>query len=352
MADCYRATFLLTRMNSYETYSLTDFLDDAYFLTSITQPTAETSRFWTDWLARHPAQRPVWEQARRTALALDAGKSAYETPTLSESQTDALWNRIQRSVQPQSVFVAVHRREPGRRWLAVAAVVATLLLAGFGAYFWLRTPRQTEIHTAYGQTQRLRLPDGSTVTLNANSTLRYAADWQPGTERQVTLDGEAFFEVTHLHSNARFVVHTGKLDVEVLGTKFNVNTRRERTRVTLKEGRVKVDDLADHQSLVMKPGETVEWSARQPTLTKKQVRPERYAAWTEKRLVFENTPLPEVAQMLEDQFGLHVKIENPALLTKTLSGEIALENEELLLQALRDLYGLRISREGNAVSLR
>ncbi len=341
-------------MNSYETYSFADFLNDAYFLTSLAQPTAESDRFWADWLAQHPDRRAVWDEARRVALALDASRSRYETPVLSADQSETLWARIRQTTEPavpvEAPFVAVHRNR-ARRWLAVAAAVTALLLAGLGVWRYTAAG-STEIHTAYGQTRRLTLPDGSLVTLNANSTLRYAETWAADADRHVRLDGEAFFEVTHQQNQARFVVHTGNLDVEVLGTKFNVNARRHLTRVTLKEGRVKVDDRADRQSVVMKPGETVEWTDQKPVLAKKDVRPERYAAWTEKRLVFDGTPLPEVAQMLEDNFGLKVTIENPALLTKTLSGEVSLENEEILLQALRDLYGIRLSRQGDRIVLR
>lgn len=355
MADCHRVSTPLTRMNSYETYSFSDFLDDKYFLTSTVQPTPETERFWAGWLDQHPTQRPVWEEARRVALALDASRSRYEAPTLSADQTEALWARIQERAAPtvpvETPFVAVHRNR-ARHWWAVAAAVTVLLLAGLGVWRFAGSG-ETEIHTDYGQTRRLTLPDGSLVTLNANSSLSYDdKTWESGTDRHVQLNGEAFFEVTHQRNHARFVVHTGKIDVEVLGTKFNVNARRHLTRVTLKEGRVKVDDRADRQSVVMKPGETVEWTDQKPVLAKKLVKPERYAAWTEKRLVFDGTPLPEVAQMLEDNFGLKVTIENPALLTKTLSGEVSLENEEILLQALRDLYGIRLSREGDRLVFR
>ena len=343
-------------MNSYETHSFHDFLADDYFRSSIAQPTDETARFWADWLDQHPRQRAVWEEARRVMLSLESNERHYESTSLSETQTGVLWQRIQQTaaVTPTgSVFGTVHRGNGARRWWLVAAAVTTLLLAGLGAYVWQNNATgQIEHHTAYSQTRRLTLPDGSTVLLNANSTLRYAKTWEAGADRHAYLDGEAFFDVTHQRNHERFVVHTGKLDVEVLGTKFNVNSRRHLTRVTLKEGRVKVDALAERQSLVMKPGETVEWTDQHPQLARKAVSPERYAAWTEKRLVFDGTPLPEVAQMLEDNFGLKVILENPGLLNKTLSGEIALENEDLLLQALRDLYGLQITRTGRTVTLR
>ena len=134
MADCHRVPLFFTRMNSYETYSFADFLNDAYFLTSLAQPTAESDRFWADWLAQHPDRRAVWDEARRVALALDASRSRYETPVLSADQSETLWARIRQTTEPavpvEAPFVAVHRNR-ARRWLAVAAAVAACCWPGW-----------------------------------------------------------------------------------------------------------------------------------------------------------------------------------------------------------------------------
>lgn len=83
--------------------------------------------------------------------------------------------------------------------------------------------------TQYGEQRVVELPDHSVVSLNANSTLRFRNDWsQANTLREVWLDGEAFFSVQKQEGAAgpaKFIVHTNDLDVEVLGTRFNVSNR-------------------------------------------------------------------------------------------------------------------------------
>ena len=343
-------------MTAYNHHTFQDFLADDYFRTSTLSPTAETNQFWKEWTQQNPPNISAWQQARQAVLLLEQGRNQYTSQTLSDAHVESLWERLQQTIETPTtpLVTVVHHNQWYRSWRFAASVAASLLLIGVSLYVWQESqPDQIEMRTAYGQTRSVTLPDGSQVMLNANTTLRYAANWQSDADRHTYLNGEAFFQVTHLKNNARFVVHTGDLDVEVLGTKFNVSTRRDQMRVTLEEGRVKVNELVDnHQSLIMQPGETVEWSTQGRQLAKRVVPIERYDAWTQKRFVFDETPLPEVAQMLEDNFGLTVQISNPALLTKTLSGEIALDNEQMLLQALHDLYGLKISREGQTIILR
>ncbi len=122
-------------------------------------------------------------------------------------------------------------------WMKVAAVV-TLLLVAFVFYIGRQNQNHT-YHTTFGESRRVLLPDGSLVTLNANSSLRVADRWGRRTEREVWLNGEAFFSVRETKREGeavKFVVHTHDLNVEVRGTEFNVNTRKQQTRVVAERG--------------------------------------------------------------------------------------------------------------------
>ncbi|MBK8505327.1 MAG: FecR domain-containing protein [Saprospiraceae bacterium] len=95
------------------------------------------------------------------------------------------------------------------------------------------------IYTAgFGERQKIVLPDGSAVDLNANSSLRLGSQWVEGIQ-EVWLEGEAYFEVEkNLSKGVKFTVHTNGPDVEVVGTHFNVDSRKEETRIYLEEGKV------------------------------------------------------------------------------------------------------------------
>ena len=105
-----------------------------------------------------------------------------------------------------------------------------------------------------GQRANLTLPDGTNVWLNARSEMRYPAVFT-GNKREITLDGEAYFEVTH-NEDKPFVVQTNKCNVEVLGTKFNVEaySDSEDFCTSLMEGSVRVSDKGNpSESLVLAP---------------------------------------------------------------------------------------------------
>jgi ferric-dicitrate binding protein FerR (iron transport regulator) len=114
------------------------------------------------------------------------------------------------------------------------------------------------------------------VLLNANSQLRTPARWPAGARREVWLEGEAFFQVTKKGAapgggtdGARFVVHTGQVDVAVLGTRFNVTNRRGQTTVTLNEGKVKLEEGDLDGAVIMEPGELVRLGAAEPSCGKR-----------------------------------------------------------------------------------
>ena len=193
-----------------------------YVRGTATPAEAEAVRAWlaqpaNQFLARH------WLQQHWDALA-----TAAPLPLADEPDYEDLLRRTRLRLAP-----AAPRYPPARawrRWAAAAGLAAAV--AGGGLYYGShRAPAPLAVATPYGQTRALTLPDGSQVTLNGHSTLRYPAAWRPDQPREVWLDGEGFFAVQHKANNQRFIVHTAAgLQVEVLGTRFVVARRRDQTR--------------------------------------------------------------------------------------------------------------------------
>ena len=245
-----------------------------------------------------------------------------------------------------------------RRWAAAAAVAGALLGSG---RWWLhrhQPPASAQVYaTAYGQTRTVQLPDGSSVTLNGHSTLRYPAAWAPGTPREVWLDGEAFFSVQHKPTNQRFIVHTpAGFNVEVLGTKFTVAHRRDQSRVVLLSGKVRVHfDDSQRADLLLKPGdlvETRETQPAQPVVTAyRSVRTAPYASWKDAELVLDETSIAELATRLQDTYGLKVIIATPELNERRVTGTVPVGDLDVLFQSLEETFHLRAVRQGNQVTL-
>jgi transmembrane sensor len=258
----------------------------------------------------------------------------------------------------------VARPAPWHRWAAAAVVGAA---AGVGGVLYWQQPRTRTTQavvapapapvvytTGNGQTREVKLPDGSMVTLNANSTLRHAAAWRPNAPREVWLNGEAYFAVKHLPTHQRFRVHTdGNFNVEVLGTRFTVYRRHAQERVVLLSGKVRVDfnDQA-RPDVVLKPGELLQTADARPTqLVHKAVQAPAYAAWKDRRLVLDDLPIAELATQLRDTYGVEVVLLDPALGRQTVTGTVPLGDLNLLCQALQASFNIKVERQAQRILL-
>jgi transmembrane sensor len=301
------------------------------------------------WLAQ-PANQLLaqhWMQQHWEALAT----APAAAPTADEPDYEALLQRTRLHLTPAAPrYPAV---TTWRRWAAAAGLAATLA-GGWAFYTTHRPPAPLAVTTRYGQTRVLTLPDGSQVTLNGHSSLRYAPTWQPDQPREVWLDGEGFFSVQHLANNQRFLVHTtAGLQVEVLGTKFVVARRRDQTRVVLLSGKVRVE-FDDHQQpdVILHPGELVETHDDQPALvTHQKVHTAPYAAWKDAQLVLDETTIAELATRLHDTYGLDVVVTTPELNRRRVTGTVPVSDLPALLQALEETFQLQAMRQGNRLTL-
>jgi transmembrane sensor len=232
-------------------------------------------------------------------------------------------------------------------------VAATLLLFTAVSLWWYSSSnRVREIRTAFGEQRTITLPDQSNVVLNGNSVLRYASHWDENSPREVWIEGEGFFSVIHTKNHQKFVVHgVSELNVEVLGTKFNIKTRESASEVMLAEGKVKLElgGIDSTRALFMKPGELA--TVKNKKMSTQNVNKQRYTSWVENVLFFEHTPLRDLSVLLKDTYGLTVTFKDPALETRELSGEISAATEDEILYAIGETLNLKVEREGQFVTI-
>ena len=198
------------------------------------------------------------------------------------------------------------------------------------------------IETKYGERRTIVLPDESTVVLNGNSKLKYSKNWS-GQIREVWIDGEGFFAVQHTKSHQKFVVHTREgLSVEVLGTKFNVKSREHGSEVLLTEGKVKLNVDNTESPVYLNPGELA--TVKENQLSKRVVEGIQYTSWVRSKLVFDKTPLNELAQILQDTYGLKVSFQNEGLEQRQLSGEISSASADDILFAIAETFNIKVTK--------
>ncbi|QJB39461.1 FecR domain-containing protein [Chitinophaga oryzae] len=325
----------------YHQYDKNDFLEDASLLAYVKGDDPVVTRFWEDWAQQQP---PNIDEFRKAVFLLRHLLSA-ERISVRPGTEQEVWGRISQAIDTAA---ATPVRTIGlRRWVAAAAVFLLLAGAGTGYYIYRYTGTQT-VYATYGTKKQIVLADASVVTLNANSSLRYARHWGKNSVREVWLDGEAYFEVQHLKKDAfplkageRFLVHTGELDIEVLGTTFNVKDRRGITTVYLKTGAVKVSTNATGV-LSIKPGEEAEYRQQEGVLTKHPGDADA-AAWLDNKMVLHNTPVKEIVQVLEDTYGYKVVLTDTAVANRRINGVLPLKNTETLLYILSNMLDVDIN---------
>jgi ferric-dicitrate binding protein FerR (iron transport regulator) len=194
------------------------------------------------------------------------------------------------------------------------------------------------------------------VTLNGNSTLYYNDNWTDGTLREVWLEGEAFFNVKHINKDTlnirvgeRFLVHGRDVEIEVLGTSFNVRDQADKTDVTLITGKVKVvlaslskDTVAD---VIMLPGDYAEF-ADQNLITKKKIeKPQQSTAWINQDFVFTDALLKEIVRTLVQHHGYIVDVKDNKLLNLKIEGEINVSSIPELLATVSATLDLDVEQK-------
>ena len=334
-------------MMEYSDNNVERFIMDDNFQNWVKHPTAESASFWEKWIAEHPEDAEEIQKARLIILSMDFKKTAEK-----EIPRHLLLERIQAAIHEGQRNIIPIKSNFANIYYKVAAVFLGLIICTAALY--LLTHGSSEGYsTAYGEIKNLILPDGSTIVLNANSSVHFENNWEDHKAREVWLKGEAFFKIIHQEDHQKFVVHTGQLDVEVLGTEFNVATRRNKTKVVLASGKVKLNTkgITDDE-LYMDPGESVELSGDDNKIIKRRVNPDQFSSWRRKQLVFKATPLAEIAQTLEDNYGWESTFKEDTIKTYQFTGTVSTESVEeieLLLVAISEAFNIEVLKEDNEI---
>lgn len=292
---------------------------------------------WEHWLLQHPEYHAMAQEAAQWMKDMNI----REKP-LPAAQVEAAHARLGQALDKAPV---IEMHSARKRWWIPAAAAVLLLVAGI--LYWTSQSGRQCLDSKYGTISAYRLPDGSMVTLNANSNIKLDKDWKTGGDREVWLDGEAFFKVQKTPAHDRFVVHTKTMDIIVTGTQFNAISRDEESSVLLTEGSVTVR-TKEGKEMHMTPGDFVRIENNTPS--KQPVDQERVLAWKQSKLDFEKTPMTEVAKIITRHYGVKVNLDK-TISTKTISGIVPNDNLDVLIRALEATGDYRITRADNEINI-
>lgn len=209
-----------------------------------------------------------------------------------------------------------------------AAILIGVLLLGAGYYMGNNPLKQSSlfalqtVEVPLGSRSRIVLPDGTIVWLNAGSKLSYAADFSRK-DRNVQLEGEGYFKVTH-NEKLPFVVNTSDIDIKVLGTRFSVKAYgdEDNVEVVLAEGSVNFINKNDlHSSLIMKPEEQVIYNKESKTTNVRTVPASQADNWTTGAHFFNEQTLEQIVNELEKSFDVTFIFRNEEKKKLTFYGD-------------------------------
>ena len=244
--------------------------------------------------------------------------------------------------KPIAVFHEILKRKNRRgrirmlkRYAMAAACVALFVSVAVNYYFmWRETNMQqfVTVQTNAGMRTDLNLPDGTKVYLNSASKLTYSMPFN-GKKRLVTLDGEGFFKVARAAGRPFIVKVEGKpAEVEVLGTEFNIQAYASDSlmKTTLVEGAVRFgvqNEAGEWKYKNLQPSESAVYNIRAKSLRVSNRNPAYDTAWMNGRLMFRDTPLPEVLMRLSHFYNVVFDVEDAVINSYTFTGTF--ENRQL-----------------------
>ncbi|MFN8357934.1 MAG: FecR domain-containing protein [Spirosomataceae bacterium] len=297
-----------------------------------------------EWVAASPeneqalaAYRLIWEQTQTL-------------PTPAVVDTDKAWEKVKRRMnRPETVIRPLHTPVKSSRW--VLRIAASLLLIAGVSWVAYQFVNSNEPTTKVLATQQFhleqQLPDGTLVYLNANSTLSYPSDFE-GNLRSVRLKGEAFFHVKP-DASKPFVIEANGTTIRVLGTSFNVRAYDQNVKVNVETGKVSFG-TPKHQIKLTK-GEAAEFEAKSDTVIKLNSPSKNVLSYKTKLFLFEETPLSEVVQLLNDAYQSKIVLRNKKLAQCKLTSNFNNEDVETIVAVIAETFDLHVERSEGKIWL-
>ena len=289
-------------------------------------------------------QKLIWEQSAQVELP-------------SPPDKEAVWMRLSQHMDISDMDIDMNQDQqriapPAQRFLSkfkprityAVALGLALIFALPIAYDSLTTETLVTQTTDF---RTLQLPDGSTITLNAGSQVKYKKDFNTD-HRSLTMTGEAYFDVQK--GNTPFVIQTNQGQVTVLGTSFNVRSREDGFEVGVNEGIVKVSN--DAKSVILQKGQMIDVDS--PLFDEKNLQNVSYGNypdWMHEKLVCEQTPLSEVCDEIERTFGISFKFANPSLSDITVTGVIDAQDLNTVLSTISLLTQHEFKFDGDTCTI-
>lgn len=316
------------------------------------ETTPEEKKQLLDWLKEDQANKKIFTEIRDIWLL-------SESTTISD-------NEVQQAFHLFKQHTGVQKNKRGKQqsfsFLRIAASIAVLLICTLGGYFGGKKSTVTDTtknmlvmnQVIMGNESKgsVTLPDGTIVWLNANTKITYPETFSKDI-RKVELKGEAYFDVIP-NAQAPFIVVSDQMEVNVIGTKFDIKNYPEQSNLetTLITGKVQVRFSPDHEFITLAPNQTISFDKQKDQYDIHQVEAKDYIIWTDDKLTFTNEPLSDILYKMEKWYNIRITYTDNVDLNQRLSFTIRKENKEEIFKLLELIAPIKSNINGYDVFIR
>lgn len=336
----------------YLNYKVEDFISDESFQRFCLGKDEGDVRFWKKWKEEHPQKHYELEEAELfiRSMQMDITCQNFDYSV----RKDIIRERLVQKIREKNKRGASHRSI----WFLVAASLVFFICA-LAAIVYTQNKNvpvgKVQIEYAEkinqpGMRSIIQLSDGTQVYLNADSRIRYPLSFSELNTREIELQGEAFFEVTHNESKP-FIVHSGHLKTTVMGTSFNVTAyEKQPMSVALVTGRVSVTKIGKDEELVsLEPGQSAMLSSDNSRISTVKFDLKKILSWKDGILYFNKASANEVVEKLESWYGVKIILGKSSARKWGYTGEFKNKSLKEVLMSMSFAMDFDYEIKGNTV---
>lgn len=344
-------------------YTTEDFCQDLSFWKWVKQGDVESKLFWEKWLEENPSKKQEVEKAKEILQAIHIDEKEP-----NDKRILALWSRIDHEIAASEKTRYIHKPVKKRplTFAGWAAIFLAIAMTGIGLY------AVTEFHTAKekqashktrmiersnpaGRTSNISLPDGTRIKLNSSSTIVFPEEF-PSDIRQVSLVGEAFFDVAEAPSRP-FIINTGRFTTTVLGTSFNISAYPSsgEVKVAVLSGKVFVENREGTEgksSLAITREEMAVFNKASGQLDKRAYDYLKEIAWKDNIIHFEDADFEEIIEKLTQWYGVTFVMHKEITSEKDYTVTYENKSLETVLQGLSFVYDFEFTIDNKVVTIK
>jgi ferric-dicitrate binding protein FerR (iron transport regulator) len=296
-----------------------------------------------EWVLKDPANKKTFMELKQTWMLSNAD-TVDKQINLNEE-----WAQFNSAIIDEEEYADFLLSESSsfnyNKFLKVAAIIVVFLTAGYFLFYLVSNP-STEQLVAGNSVVPATLPDGTEVTLNHNSILKYPKIFASNV-RAVRLQGDAYFDVAHDLSKP-FVIQTKNIQIEVLGTSFYLNAKNEQPTVEVFVETGKVAIIGNKkEKLFLTAGEKGTFEKSSGQLTKAENNDLNFISWKTRKLIFDNESLINVINIINQTYHSNITIDNPDIYHCMLTATFEEQPLEIILEVLQEIFDLIVEREEN-----